>query len=168
MHTLKLLLKTTKEEEIFIAAVFSAIAKVHNAFVAEGKKRLRMVQRDKRYRYAKKHYGEAASEATKLDKSILKITKQINECTDHARKKVLREQLKTLKTDWRQAEKFRKRMASELDECLQNYGLSKTAMDAYATTFNKRYKGLLNSQQIQVEAERVWAGMEKVLFGDGK
>ena len=168
MHTLKLLLKTTKEDEIFIASVFSAIVKVHNAFVAEGKKQLRMLQRDKRYRYAKKHYGEAASEATKLDKSILKVTKQIDECTDRAQKKVLREQLKTLKTDWKQAEEFRKRMSSELDECLQNYGLSKTAMDAYATTFNKRYKGLLNSQQIQVEAERVWAGMEKVLFGDGK
>ena len=48
MYTLKLLLDTTKADEVFISSVFDAIAKVHNILVAEGKKRLRMLKRDKR------------------------------------------------------------------------------------------------------------------------
>ena len=69
MHTLKLLLDTTKADEVFISSVFDAIAKVHNILVAEGKKRLRMLKRDKRYKYAREHYGKAAAAAANWTRS---------------------------------------------------------------------------------------------------
>ena len=42
-------------------------------------------------------------------------------------------------------------------------------MESFATqSLNPKFKGILGSQQIQVEADRIWSGMEKVLFGDGR
>lgn len=61
---------------------------------------------------------------------------------------------------------MRKRFTSELNESLNQYGLSKNAMDRLATGMNRKYKNILGNQQLQIEAERVWAGMEKVLLGN--
>lgn len=46
-------------------------------------------------------------------------------------------------------------------------GLSKNASDKYVSEMQHKYKKHINSHQAQVEAERVWAGVEKVLFDDG-
>lgn len=168
MHTLKLLLDTTKEEEKFISSVFEAIAQVHNAIVAEGKKRMRMLRRDKRYRYARVHYGETAEQITKIEKRLSQLEKELNECTDAGRQSVLRKTIKDLCSEKSLAEADKKRFASELSEAMVRCSISKKEMERFATSLNKRYKGLLGSQQIQVEADRVWAGMEKVLFGNGR
>lgn len=171
MHTLKLLLDTTKEDDLLAETVYHAVTKAHNVLVAEGKKRLRMLKRDKRCRYAKKHYGEAASEAGDLDRKISHLEKKLDSCgkKDKNIKKQLRQQMRELKAAWSAAEGRRKQYAAELNECLEKYGLTKNSMEAYATRkLNARYKGILGSQQIQVEADRVWSGLEKVLFGNGK
>lgn len=116
MHTLKLLLKTTKEDDIFIESVYRAVVDVHNILVSEGKKRLRMLFRDKRYQYAKTHYGEAAAEVQKLDKKIAALEAKIGGCQDDLSKKDLRKKLKPLKADRKQAEDARKRFSAELEE----------------------------------------------------
>ena len=54
---------STAGDDAFIASVYQAIAEVHNQFVAEGKKRLRMLARDKRYRYAKRYIQEQGLES---------------------------------------------------------------------------------------------------------
>lgn len=46
--------------------------------------------------------------------------------------------------------------------------LTKGGFLQYLKVCGRRYKGLLSSQQVQAEAERVWNGVEKVLFGNGK
>lgn len=171
MHTLKLLLDTTKADEVFISSVFDAIAKVHNILVAEGKKRLRMLKRDKRYKYAREHYGEAAAAAAKLDKKLQSLQKKLDDekNVDKAAARKLKQQIKEIRSEWREAEAVRKQYAAELNECLEFYGASKKDMESFATQFlNPKFKGILGSQQIQVEADRVWFGMEKVFFGDGR
>lgn len=168
MHTLKLLLKTTKEDDIFIESVYRAVADVHNILVSEGKKRLRMLSRDKRYQYAKTHYGEAAAEVQKLEQKIAALEAKIGGCQDDLSKKDLRKKLKPLKADRKQAEDARKRFSAELEESRNKYGTSENSMETFATRLNQKYKGILNSQQIQIEADRVWSGMSKVIFGDGK
>lgn len=169
MHTLKLLLRTTAEDDAFLASVFLAITKVHNKIVCEGKKRLRMLRRDKRYRYAKSHYGTTKEQCDKLENKIAALEKKLTASEDKSERRVLRKQLKDLKSEHRAADAIRKNYGSEINECLIRYGLTKSAMEVFATQWlNQKYKGTLNSQQIQVEADRVWAGMEKVLFHDGK
>lgn len=171
MHTLKLLLATTKADEKFISEIFRAVTKAHNMLVEEGKKRLRMLRRDKRYRFAKKHYGMAAEEASGLEKKVRQLQEKLDQCADADRdtEKELRQQLKECKDRFREAEASRKKYAAELNGCMEEYGVSRNRMEAYATQkLNPRFKGTLHSQQVQVEADRVWSGMEKVLFGSGR
>lgn len=92
MHTLKLLLRTTAEDDAFLASVFLAITKVHNKIVCEGKKRLRMLRRDKRYRYAKSHYGTTKEQCDKLENKIAALEKKLTASEDKSERRVLRKQ----------------------------------------------------------------------------
>lgn len=47
-------------------------------------------------------------------------------------------------------------------------GLSKTGFESRLKVCGKRYSRLLSSQQVQAEADRVLASVEKYLFGNGK
>ena len=102
MHTLKLLLDTTKADEVFISSIFDAIAKVHNILVAEGKKRLRMLKRDKRYKYAREHYGKAAAAAAKLDKKLQSLQKKLDDekNVDKAAARKLKQQIKEIRDEF--------------------------------------------------------------------
>lgn len=59
-------------------------------------------------------------------------------------------------------------VADKMNAFRDSLGLSKNAFDKYVAKMQHKYKKHINSHQAQVEAERVWAGVEKVLFGDGK
>lgn len=58
--------------------------------------------------------------------------------------------------------------ADKMNAFRAGLGLSKNAFDKYVSEMQHKYKKHINSHQAQVEAERVWAGVEKVLFGDGE
>lgn len=195
MHTLRLLLHTTKADETFIETVFVAIAEVHNSIVREGKKRLRVLNRSKRYRYARKHYGMTNGRLEEIQKELNKqnecLTKamevqkkaedallQAEKGQQTAAKKAVsaakqntgkcRKSIKELEAERKALEKEKARFSGEMNAEHELAGTTKNAMEAYAGKYNKKYKGVLNSQQIQVEADRVWAGMEKVIYGNGK
>lgn len=82
MHTLKLLLRTTKQDDAFLASVFPAITNVHNEIVEEGKKRLRMLKRDKHYRYARGHYGACKKNCEGLKTQITALEKSLDGTDD--------------------------------------------------------------------------------------
>lgn len=46
-------------------------------------------------------------------------------------------------------------------------GLSKSGFESWLKKCGSRFSHLVSSQQVQAEAGRVWAGVEKVLFGNG-
>ncbi len=50
----------------------------------------------------------------------------------------------------------------------QDIGLTKYGLEKYATVWRKPHANHIASHQMQKEADRVWAGVEKVLFGNGK
>ena len=47
-------------------------------------------------------------------------------------------------------------------------GLSEYGLQSYIKVCAKQYTKLLSSQQVQKEVTRVWRGVEKVLFSNGK
>ncbi|MCF0229838.1 MAG: hypothetical protein HUJ76_09145 [Parasporobacterium sp.] len=56
----------------------------------------------------------------------------------------------------------------QMNEYRKALGLSKSGLESYIKVWQKRYSGHISSHQAQKEAERVMAGVEKVLFGNGK
>lgn len=63
---------------------------------------------------------------------------------------------------------FKKQMSVKMNGIIRQYGLSEYDFQAYIKVCAKRFRNCLSSQQVQKEATRVWTGVEKVLYGNGK
>lgn len=59
-------------------------------------------------------------------------------------------------------------LSMEMKTIRLEMGLSEYGLQSYIKVCGKRYAKCLSSQQVQKEATRVWKGVEKVLFGEGK
>ena len=56
----------------------------------------------------------------------------------------LKQQIKEIRSEWREAKAVKKQYAAELNERLEFYGTSKNGMESFATQFLKpRFKGIL-------------------------
>lgn len=62
----------------------------------------------------------------------------------------------------------RKELSGLMNERREDIGLTKSGLEKYTRVCGEKYRGVLASQQIQKEVDRVWNGVEKVLFGSGK
>ena len=88
------------------------------------------------------------------------------------------EQLKALKSDpeyvkllqaYKNATKTKKKhISDQLSAVRLQYGLSEAQLQAYAKLCGKQFRKRLSSQQVQKEATRVWQGIKKCIFSDGK
>lgn len=61
-----------------------------------------------------------------------------------------------------------KELSGQMQDIRKNIGLTEYGLQAYIKTCGKRYKKSVSSEQVQKEATRVYRGVEKVLFGNGK
>ena len=138
MHTVQLLLKPSKSECYEINRRFHALAHLHNVCVKHARKCIVRLQHDKDYAALRQQYLELSKELSKKEE----LSKE-----DKAKKKAL---------------------SAQLAERRSTYGLSKSAFECYLKVCGKQFSKLLSSQQVQVEADRVWCGVEKCLFGNGK
>lgn len=87
-------------------------------------------------------------------------------------------QIKALKSDPKYIELLQKRKTvsgkqkehinAQLKEIRLQYGLSESQIQAYAKVCGKQFSKYLSSQQVQKEATRVWQGVNKCLFSNGK
>ena len=59
-------------------------------------------------------------------------------------------------------------LGSIINDCVQKYGLSRSALFAYIKPIQKKYKKLITSQQVQKECLRALKGVENVLYGCGR
>lgn len=64
--------------------------------------------------------------------------------------------------------KQKKQLSAAMKEIRSGMGLSDAGFQAYLKVCGRQFSKCLSSQQVQKEASRVWAGTQKVLFGDGK
>ena len=131
MHTVQLLLKTSKYERHEIDRRFRALAHLHNVCVKHARKCMIRLQHDKRYAELRQLYNELVKR---------KISKE--------------------------EKSQKKKLAKQLAACRTEQGLSK-AFGTLSKSLESISK-LLSSQQVQAEADRVWCGVERCLFGNGK
>ncbi len=59
-------------------------------------------------------------------------------------------------------------LSKKLSDLRTKYGLTRFNFHAYIKICGKRYSKLISSQQAQKEADRIWTGVEKVLFSNGE
>lgn len=64
--------------------------------------------------------------------------------------------------------KQKKQLSAAMKEIRSGMGLSDAGFQAYLKVCGKQFSKCLSSQQVQKEASRVWSGVQKVLFNDGK
>ena len=164
MHTLRLNLKTGRYSDMFLDKAFTAEDKLQNIVVSEGKKRLRMLKRDKEYKNAKRTYGYTMELITKWTATVSKIEKI-------ERSKRTPEQKKTLpflRKKIKDATVKHKEAANTLNTLIETYELTEASLQAYAVVGRKNFKKYLSSHQAQEIASRVYQGVEKVLYGNGE
>ena len=66
------------------------------------------------------------------------------------------------------SEADKKSIMKALNSRIAYYGLTEASVQSYIKVWQRQYKHLISSHQAQEEASRVYAGVEKVLYGNGK
>lgn len=64
--------------------------------------------------------------------------------------------------------KQKKQLSDEMKRIRKDMKLTEADFQSYLKVCGSRFSHCLSSQQVQKEASRVWKGVEKVLFGNGK
>lgn len=121
-----------------------------------------------------------AYEYRELERRFHALSHIHNACVSHAKKLLVRlrhdREYQAWKTELvsfpkdgnREQKSRRKELSSLMAEHRKELGLSKGGFESWMKVCGKRYSKLLSSQQVQIEAGRVWASVEKYLFGNGK
>lgn len=68
----------------------------------------------------------------------------------------------------KEEDKRKKHLSEQMSEIIKDCGLTEAGLQTYIKECAKQYRKSVSSQQVQKEATRVYAGVEKVLYGDGK
>lgn len=142
MHTCRLKLHTTKEQDYEIDRRFFAMFHLHNIMVKHAGKLLSRLDGNKDYRQWKQDYISVSGELSHagLSKS------QKNALT-----------------------RRKKELSNNMASFRSSIGLTEAGLQKYISGCrNLQYRKLVSSSQCQKEASRVWSGVERVLFGNGQ
>ena len=142
MHSVRLLLETTKYDRQVIEKRFRALSHIHNVLVKKAKKSLITLRHNKEYQQVLAEYKGLV----KLSRSLKAQEKEL-EKADSDRKEELSLMLKDIRS---------------------SLSLTEPSLQAYGKVCGKRYSKCLSSLQVQKEASRVWKGISKVLYSTGK
>ena len=66
------------------------------------------------------------------------------------------------------SEADKKSIVKALNSRIAYYGLTETSVQSYIKVWQRQYRHIVSSHQAQEEASRVYVGVEKVLYGNGK
>lgn len=138
MYTIRLPLDLSESEERFLSKCFYFGNKIHNTLVREVKERMDLLFKDQEYIAARKEYHDSDFSGKKKDE-------------------LSKEQLKR-----------KKQLTDLMQSKLEEYGLLSKHLDKYVSVMQKHCKNYISSHQAQAEVNAVYAGVKKVLHGDGK
>ena len=151
MHTVQILLDT-KRCSMEMEKRFRAMTYIHNVCVKHGKQLLNRLSKDKKYQDAIARYHEVSSELDRLSGVVP---------ADRKERKEQKDRIKALETE-------RKSLKDFMNQTRADMGLTKSGFESWLKKCGSGFSHLVSSQQVQTEAGRVWAGVEKVLFGSGE
>lgn len=156
MHTIRFLLLTTKDDDRILEKRFRMLWHIHNQAVKYAQKQLHKLMRDRAYIDARKERSILKPEAEKLQKRLDETEAQMKRVKrgERARMKAMNKRLGEL--------------ADIMNERIAFFCLTQTGLESYVKVMQHRFKKHISSQQAQKEADRVYAGVQKVLYGNGK
>lgn len=159
MHTIRFLLLTHTYEDTVLDKRFRLLWHIHNQAVKFAQRRLHALFRDRAYIDAKKEYGSLQKQIRSLARRL--ETMEAGGVTDHKKHAAMKRELAA-------AKRSQKACKDILNERIEHFELTQTGFDKYVTVMQHRFAKNITSQQAQKEAERVYTGVCKVLYGDGK
>lgn len=146
MHVLRLPLFTTESDKQILEKRFRSIWHVHNVVVKYAKKQLNKLFAEKEYTMARTAYYQVKDELCNF----------------------------VANSDTNGNNEYKTLMAkkNELIKVMQaytnTYHLTKNDLEKYAIVQSHKFSHLLSSTQVQKEADRVYSGVYKVLYSNGK
>lgn len=141
---------------------------IHNACVKEANRRLELLFRDKQYKVAKQKYARYSKEIEAQNNLIKAKNEQIKKA-DKERAKALKEEIAECKERLKAVEEKRKATTVVMKEKTAQYDLKGSYfLGKWVKTIQKKYKNYITSMQAAAEAQRVWVGVEKVLYKNGE
>lgn len=139
IHVLTFKLNLSPCDKAIIGKRFEYMFHIHNTIVSHAAKQLRKLKFDNAYTKLKTEYGTLIYDKNKKKKKLNK--------EETVRKKEITDAMNII---------------------TKSYGLTQADLEAYIKECGKRYSKHLSSQQVQKEADRVFKGVEKVLYSTGK
>ena len=156
MHTIRFLLLTTKEDSRILEKRFRMLWHIHNQTVKYAQKQLHKLMRDRAYIDARKERSALKLEAAKLQRQMDEAETQKKPA-----KRGERSKMEAMKKRLRE-------LTNIMNERIEFYCLTQTGLESYVKVMQHRFQKHISSQQAQKEADRVYAGVQKVLYGNGK
>ena len=156
MHTIRFLLLTTKEDSRILEKRFRMLWHIHNQTVKYAQKQLHKLMRDRAYIDARKERSALKLEAAKLQRQMDEA-----EAQKKPAKRGERSKMEAMKKRLRE-------LTNIMNERIEFYCLTQTGLESYVKVMQHRFQKHISSQQAQKEADRVYAGVQKVLYGNGK
>lgn len=146
MHVLRLPLFTTESDKHILEKRFRCIWHVHNVVVKYAKKQLNKLFAEKEYTMARIAYYQVKEELSNFVASC--YANRNNE-------------YKTLMAK-------KNELIKVMQAYTNRYHLTKNDLEKYAVVQSHKFSHLLSSTQVQREADRVYSGVDKVLYSNGK
>lgn len=140
MYTVRIPIQTSEVDERYFVKCFFYAWEIRNSVAAYASRMLNALYADRTYRNAREEYGRKYSGLSADEVRRLPVSEKAN----------------------------RKRLVAVMNSCQLKYHLSKSALEKYATVQQHKYTKYLFSHQVQAIAKNVYAGVEKVLYGNGK
>lgn len=150
MHTVQILLNTKACSQA-MEKRFRAMTHIHNVCVKHGNKLLSRLGHDKTYQDAMDKRMDASKKLDVLQQKAPSTRKEEREL--EKRVTAMEKEIKSIN--------------KTLNTTRMDMGLSESGFESWLKKCGSRFSHLVSSQQVQAEAGRVWAGVEKVLFGNG-
>lgn len=146
MHVLRLPLLTTESDKQILEKRFRCIWHVHNVVVKYAKKQLNKLFAEKEYTMARTAYYQVKEE---LNNFI---------ANGYANSNTEYKTLMAKKND----------LVKVMQAYTNRYHLTKNDLEKYAVVQSHKFSHLLSSTQVQKETDRVYSGVDKVLYSNGK
>ena len=140
MYTVRIPIQTSDVDERYFAKCFFYAWEIRNSVTAYASRMLNALYVDRAYRNAREEYRRKYSRLS----------------ADEVRRLSASEKAK------------RKRLVAVMNSDQLKYNLSKSAFEKYAAVQQHKYTKYLFSHQVQAIAKNVYAGVEKVLYSQGK
>lgn len=159
MHVKQVKLKLTSSQRVQLNKMFFIAYKIYVICVKKAQKELRLLNRNKKYKYLIHLYGIYKNEINKLEK----IKNKLN-----SKKKTNKKEIKNLNIKIKESKNKLKEISSKLNTIINSYCLNRTKLEKYLIVQSHKYKHILTSTQIQCIADNVTSAVDKYLYGNGK